>query len=139
MNNFRVAALLLSFIAGTTAIAADLVNLKVDRAPVENGKALDMEFHELERTEFASIVEVKFRSGGSVSSSLFILRGMCAVARSRGAEYFTTKHIQDDPSLYQVMFERSPPELPASTPSASASAPDEPGGFALSDCKTLGF
>jgi hypothetical protein len=135
-----IAVALLLSASATISIAADLINLTVRDSPMNGGKVLEMEFHELERTAATSLVEVKFVSGSSVASSLFILKGMCAIARSRGAGYFTTDQVHHNPSRYKVTFANSPPPevRSASEPSASSSMVGDR-GFSFSECIIMGF
>jgi hypothetical protein len=89
-----------------------LFHLSVHDLPVENGKVLDMEFHEIERKSDSSTVQVERKSGGSVSSSMFIVRGMCGLARARGAHYVAANRIADvNDETYTVTFPQVPPEL----------------------------
>lgn len=127
-----IALLLLTF-GASLALAGDLVSLSVEGQRVENGKILEMEFHEVERTPDASIVQVKFVSGGSVSSSLFVVRGECAVARARGERYFQSEELSTRPYTYRVTF-------PAKTPALdSRERRGKDGIFSLDDCAVLGF
>lgn len=48
----------------TALYSAELVHLVVKSQPAENGKFLNMEFRETERTADASVVNGKFISGG---------------------------------------------------------------------------
>ena len=111
--------------------AGELVHLTVKGQRVENGKILDIDFREVERTVDASIVRVIFVSGGSVSSSMFVLRGHCAVARARGENYFLSQKIMTHPNTYRVTF----PATAASDPQVRL----ESDIWAISDCKSLGF
>lgn len=52
------------------------------------GKDLVMTFQELRRDEKTSIVKVKFESGASVPSIMFIVRGFYDIAQARGVRYF---------------------------------------------------
>lgn len=106
-------------LAGVLALAApiaqagdsELFHLVVKDVPVENGKVLDMEFHEIERNAEASTVQITRRSGGSVSSSMFILRGMCGLARARGAQNFTPVRIAgEEKERFTVSFSQDPPD-----------------------------
>ena len=103
-----------------------LFHLSVKDVPVENGKVLNMEFHEIERKTESSTVQIVRRSGGSVSSSMFILRGMCGLARSRSAQYFIpTRRAGEETERYTVTF-------PQVTP--------EPGkGFTMAQCELMGY
>lgn len=90
----------------------ELFHLSVHDLPVENGKVLNMEFHEIERKSDSSTVQIERTSGGSVSSSMFIMRGMCGLARARGARYIAATRIADvDKETYTVTFPQAPPEL----------------------------
>ena len=108
-----------------------MVHLVVKGQPVENGKILNMEFREVERTADASIVEVTFISGGSVSSSMFVLKGQCAVARARGEIYFRSQELTDRPNAYRMTF---PAQAAGDLQTRLKS-----GIWAASDCKNLGF
>jgi len=115
-------------LAPVIASASDptLFHLSVKDVPVENGKVLDMEFHEIERKTDSSTVQIARRSGGSVSSSMFILRGMCGLARSRSARYFVPTRIAgEETERYTVTF-------PQVTP--------EPGkGFTMAQCELMRY
>ena len=111
-----------------SAFATDptLFHLAAKDVRVENGKVLNMEFHEVERKTDSSTVQIARRSGGSVSSSMFILRGMCGLARSRSAQYFIPTRIAgEDTERYTVTF-------PQVTP--------EPGkGFTMAQCELMRY
>ena len=87
-----------------------LIHLIVKDQPVENGKMLDMEFHEVDRQAESSTVQIVRRTGGSVSSSMFVLKGMCAIARSRGEQYFVAEKAGDNNERFAVTFPKAPPE-----------------------------
>lgn len=70
-----------------------LYSFAVEDRPVENGKQLNMSFRELTREIARSFVEVTRVSGGSVSSSMFIVRGMCGLMRARGEENFVSEAV----------------------------------------------
>ena len=129
-NKANLVATLLAACLSTAHAVEPLVHLEAKGQTVENGKTIDMEFTEVERRSDASIVQVIFRSGGSVSSSLFILRGMCSVARARGEVYFKSTRLPAPEGRYIVRF-------PRDAPSASETAP---GGevFSLAQCDRLG-
>jgi hypothetical protein len=95
-----------ALLAGGCAIfgPAPLVHLETHGAKVENGKTLDMRFDEIERTDDASIVEVTFGSGGSVSSSMFVMRGVCAVAAARHAGYVASHPLDTHGIRYRLTF-----------------------------------
>lgn len=102
-----------------------LFQLVVTDAPVENGKLLDMEFHEVARTAEGSTVQIVRRSGGSVSSSMFVLRGMCGVARVRGKRLFQVEKLAGDDERYKVTF-------PSTRLDASK-------GFTLAQCELMKY
>jgi hypothetical protein len=81
-----------------------LFHLAVADVPVENGKILNMEFQEVKREAETSTVQITRRSGGSVSSSMFILRGMCGLARSRGKQNFAAEPVAGDSNRFTVSF-----------------------------------
>ncbi|UUZ53592.1 hypothetical protein LP419_33465 [Massilia sp. H-1] len=93
--------------------------------PVENGKVLNMAFQEVSRTETSSSVQITRRSGGSVSSSMFILRGMCGVARARGKQFFVTERVAGESDRLTVNF--------------PASAPESGKVFTLAQCEMMGY
>ena len=87
-----------------------LFQLAAADAPVENGKMLNMEFQELKREAETSTVQITRRSGGSVSSSMFVLRGMCGLARLRGKQNFVAEQVAGDSNRFTVSFPATPPE-----------------------------
>jgi hypothetical protein len=107
-----IALAVLSLLTPFTAQAADppLFHLAVADAPVENGKVLNMEFQEVMREAETSTVQITRRSGGSVSSSMFVLRGMCGLARLRGKKNFVAEQVAGDSNRFTVSFPASPPE-----------------------------
>jgi hypothetical protein len=80
--------------AGTPS--SRLVKLRAVDEPAENATRLNGHVREPERQEHHSVVEVVVRGGGSVSSSLFTARGLCAVARARGWARATTTSLGAD-------------------------------------------
>jgi hypothetical protein len=115
------------------AAEAPLYQLSVNGARVENGKILNMTFRELSRNPGHSIVETIFVSGGSVSSSMFILRGACGVARVRGERFFTSNPVPQEPGKFRLQFQAraSDQEL---RPSAIGDKV-----FSLAECEMMGF
>ena len=85
----------------------ELFQLSVKDVPVENGKKLEMKFEEIERNAEFSTVQITFVSGGSVSSSMFVIRGMCGVAKARGMEYFRASSVSEHPRQYRMTFPAS--------------------------------
>lgn len=67
--------------------ASDLYHEKVDHKSKE-GKDLIMIFDELERNEKFSIVRVKFTSGASVPSIMFMVKGCYKIAKLRNEQFF---------------------------------------------------
>ncbi len=126
MQNFTKLALFV-LLTPLLARAADtkLFQLSVAEVPAENGKVLNMEFQEVAREPASSTVLITRRSGGSVSSSMFILRGMCGLARARGKQNFVTEQLAGDTSHFTVTFPEKAPE---------------PGkGFTLAQCVFMQF
>jgi len=124
-QNITLAFLILFTPVVTQAADPPLFRLAVADVPVENGKVLDMEFQEVAREPGASIVQITRRSGGSVSSSMFVLRGMCGLARSRGKQYFVPEQLARGSNRFTVSFPETPPE---------------PGkGFTLAQCELVRF
>ena len=130
MRNFL---LIISICFITACVTSNkLVELHVKQSPVENGKTLEMTFREIERNQENSIAEVTFISGGSVSSSLFTLRGACSIARARNEKYFTSTEISSNPTRYKFTFLKSiTPEQ--ADPKSSNHA------FSSRDCSLLRF
>lgn len=83
-------------------------HLAVKDVPVENGKILDMEFQETARGPSSSTILITRRSGGSVSTSMFIMRGMCGVARARGQQNFIVERSAGEGERYTVTFLEAP-------------------------------
>ena len=109
----------------TRAADPQLFRLAVSDVPVENSKLLNMEFQEVARDELASTVQVTRRSGGSVSSSMFVMRGMCGLTRSRGKQNFVPKAVEGQQDRYTVTFPETAPE---------------PGkGFSISQCDLMRY
>ncbi|ELX10763.1 hypothetical protein Jab_2c28630 [Janthinobacterium sp. HH01] len=105
----------------------ELFHLAVADVPVESGKVLNIEFQEVVREAETSIVQVTRRSGGSVSSSMFILRGMCGLARARGKKNFVPEQVVGDTSRFTVTFPDTPPD------------PDARKGFTMAQCDLMRY
>ena len=135
MRGLAILAILLAVVsacsqeqAGNEAPQTPLVHFEVDEGPVENGKQLKLTYTEVARNGDVSKVAVKFTSGGSVSSSMFQVRGDCLVAQARGAKYFWNvgeDRTEGDVWLSEVQFSKSR--------GVHVSA------FSIEDCKLLGF
>lgn len=111
-----------------------MYSFTVQDRPVENGKQLNMSFRELTRDTEQSLVEVTRVSGGSVSSSMFIVSGLCGLTRARGEVNFVSERVSQQasqPEEYRVTF---PKVAVASEP------PDRKQlAFSLAQCSLLGF
>jgi len=142
MQRVAIALLLLA----SSAEASELVSLDANEGPVENGKTLKMEFREVERKGDESTVRVFFHSGGSVSSSMFILKGSCAIAKSRGAKFFRNvaqSEGSDGVWNYTMAFAKTAnaPSLKIPNPPKHASEEEATanGVFSFRHCEILGF
>jgi hypothetical protein len=111
--------------------APALVELKVADVPAENGKTLNATFRELERAQTHSVVEVFVASGGSVSSSMFTLRGVCAVVRARSEKFGQSEPVAGQPGKYKVSFPTAPAPEQLRGPNKSV--------FSLEECALLRF
>ena len=150
---WMLAAGLMAAMAATAVRAAsDLINIEVEAERAENGKALDMEFHEIERTPELSRARVLAGNGSSASAvSIFVLRGFCAVAESREMKYFHPRPVReeiDGAAVYTAEFadERiavTPARLPAPDGAgpqrAVAAGIAADGVFSIDDCRLAGF
>jgi len=89
------------------------------------------ELVEVDRQTAHSIIEVRSTPPGSVASSLFILRGSCAVARARGKPYFRSQAEAGPVRSYRLTFpdSASSSELQGSTKTV----------FSLAECELLRF
>ena len=111
----------------------ELFQLSVKDVLVENGKKLEMKFEEIERNAEFSTVEIKFVSGGSVSSSMFVVRGMCGVAKARGAQYFRANEVSKDPWRYRMTFPASASPAELNPPKAADKV------FSQAECSMLKY
>ena len=95
---------LLSFFASQCfAVDSKLIELSVN-AKNKNGKDLVMSFKEEKRDDKTSLVWVKFTSGASVPSSMFIAKGMYKISKSRNALYWINlKEWQDGDKRYYIV------------------------------------
>ena len=89
------------------------------------------ELVEVERTPEHSIVEVRSAPAGSVPSSLFALRGACAVARARGEKYFSSSPVAGRSSTHSISFPQEPTEVQLKGRTKTV--------FTLADCQLLRF
>ena len=142
--------------AGPAAAGPDLVHLEVQGERGDNARSADAEFDEIERDEHVSRARVQARPGMAASLPLFIVRGFCAVAESRGAAFFRPRPEREpdgDGGLYSAEFaderiavtparERAPVGAAAFVATASAGAnlwERSEGVFSIDDCRLLGF
>ena len=142
--------------ARPAAAGPDLVHLEVQGERGENAGSVDAEFDEVERDEYVSRARVQARPGMAASLPLFIVRGFCAVAESRGAAFFRPRPGREpdsDGGLYSAEFaderiavtparEPAPAGMVARLATASASAnlwERSDGVFSIDDCRLLGF
>ena len=102
-----------------------LFELSVVDVPAENGKRLNMSLREIERQPDYSLVEVEFKSGGSVSSSMFVVRGMCGLAKARDEKFLQVKEISRGPTRYHVTFPKTPADEELKGPKKSVFSSDE--------------
>lgn len=89
------------------------------------------EFVEVERAPEFSLVEVRQAPAGSVPSSMYALRGACAVARSRGKPYFASEGASGTSRSYRLTFPSAPTESELKGPTKRV--------FSLAECSLLGF
>ena len=145
MTPFTRLFLLFGWIVSASSISrADvLVSLDAKDEPVENGKLLRMEFRELKRTGNESTVRVTFHSGGSVSSSMFFVRGGCAVAKSRGMTFFldtASSEIDEHTTEYTLAFSNSLNDAAFKRPpKGDGPADEEVHVWDIGECRMLGF
>lgn len=103
----RLVAAVFALTAGAVSAqsSADLVSLSARDMPAEHGKQQEMSFVETRRGPDASLVEVTMPSGPlSVSSAMFILKGLCSIAESRGKPYFRAVQLGHKPLRLGVTF-----------------------------------
>ena len=89
------------------------------------------EFVEVERTAGESRVEVRRAPPGSVPSSLYTLRGVCAVLRARGAAYVDSEPLPGPVPTYRLTF-------PATVPAEALTGRGKR-VFTPADCALLHF
>jgi hypothetical protein len=114
--------------------SADLVRLSARDVPADHGKTLDMTFVETRRGADASLVEISSASGTlSVPSAMFILKGLCSIAESRGKQYFRAVQLARKPLRLGVTF----PEEAGQQDMRVTSVTDRT--FSLAECSLLNF
>jgi len=102
---------LILFVFGPNAGHADTGKLYVAEVDESTGtKPLQMRFEEIERAPRYSVAQVTYRSGASVASSMYVVRGMWEIARIRGAPFFIKLKewtAEDGKQFYKVGFAES--------------------------------
>jgi hypothetical protein len=91
----------------------------------------DGEFVETARDAQSSTVEVRKSPPGSVPTSLFALKGSCAVMRARGAKYFSSQRLPGTVATYRLTFPSTAKPEELSGPTRTV--------FSISDCATLRY
>ena len=95
-------------IMGCNSVDNELVIKNINKKNPQ-GKDLIIDFEEVQRNSKTSIVKIKFTSGMSVPSSMFIANGMYAIAKRRNKKYFITLKDWDegDSSFTKIGFSDS--------------------------------
>jgi hypothetical protein len=133
-KSLAAALVALSVDTAVAQASADLVRLTAKDVPIENGKQLSMTFEEIRRAPDASLVEVTYPSSGSAApSSMFILKGLCSIAESRGKQYFRAVLLSKKPLRFGVTF----PEDAGPLDPGPASVTEKI--FSLAECALLNF
>jgi hypothetical protein len=135
MRKWFVAAVLgLLANTGFAQSSADLVRLSARDLPSEQGKSSDIVFTETRRGADASLVEITSASGAlTVPSTMFILKGLCSIAESRGKQYFRAVQLSRKPMRLGVTF----PEEAGQQDVRFTSVTDRT--FSLAECSLLNF
>jgi hypothetical protein len=89
------------------------------------------EFVETERTAQHSTVEVRKAPQGSVPSSMYALRGSCAVMRARGENHVASTSVSNSPPTFRLTFPSAPDAAQRSGPGRSV--------ISRTECALLGF
>ncbi len=89
------------------------------------------ELRETEREPSYSIIEVPVVPPGGAESSLFILRGACAVLRARGFKYFASEKMPGARTAFRLTFPETATQEQLQGPSKSV--------FSLAECSSLRF
>jgi hypothetical protein len=87
INKTIKSILTLLILIPAVGFASDLYHEKVNHKG-KGGKDLTMVLDELERHENFSIVRVKYTSGASVPSIMFMVKGFYEIAKLRGEKFF---------------------------------------------------
>jgi hypothetical protein len=67
---------------------SDLYSDSINQPSTGSSKGFVMSFTEVERQPHYSIIKVKYTSGSSVGSAMYVVKGCWEIARQRGMEYF---------------------------------------------------
>jgi hypothetical protein len=100
-------AVLIVSVSLAAATAADQLIRREVNQNNPGGKDLVMTFEELRRDEKTSLAKVVHRSGASVASAMFVVRGFYDVSKARGFKYFVNLKEWDAPEggrMYLVGF-----------------------------------
>jgi hypothetical protein len=92
-----IATLITMFLLCGSAVPADQLVFREVNQKNPGGKDLNMVFREVSREEKTSLAKVTRRSGASVHSSMFVVRGFYDIAKARGAKYFINLREWDGP------------------------------------------
>ncbi len=111
---------------------ANLVRLIYKDDGGQNVDKVLMEFREIERNKAGSVAQVSAEAGGPVTSSLFTMRGVCAIARSRGEKFFSTTRIASNPSRYNIVFPQNQSAAPGKSSDGSRIV-------SIEECELLGM
>jgi hypothetical protein len=118
--------------SNTSVDNANLVRLIYKDDSAQGGDKVLMEFRETERTKAGSVAQVSAEAGGPVTSSLFTMRGMCAITRARGEKFFSTTRIASGPSRYSIVF----PQSQSATPDKASNSNRV---ISLDECQLMGM
>jgi hypothetical protein len=105
---YTLIAVLLLALGGIAEAEEALLHREVNEKN-PGGKDLVMTFQEMRRDEKTSTVKTTMKSGASVPSSMFIVRGFYDIAKARGATHFIKLKEwkdSDGASMYLVGFSR---------------------------------
>lgn len=89
------------------------------------------EFVEIERTPEHSIVQVRRAPAGSVPSSMYTLRGVCAVLKARNERFVSSTPVAGSARTYRLTFPASATTQELEGRGKSVAS--------LSDCRALGY
>lgn len=121
--------------SGFAQSSADLVRLSARDLPEDHGKPMEMNFIETRRGADASVVEITSAPSDTLSapSAMFILKGLCSIAESRGKQYFRAVQLSRKPLRLGVTF----PDEPGQQDGRITSVTDRT--FSQAECSLLNF